>query len=50
MLTLQALSYFDDLPEPLADTVKEALSAAVRSVSLQHLPHLIATHAIGEGA
>ena len=50
LLTLQALSYFDDLPEPLADTVKADLRAAVRSVSLQHLPQLVATHVIGEGA
>ena len=50
VLTLQALSYFEDLPEPLAGSVKADLSAAVRSVSLQQLPQIVATYAIGEGA
>jgi len=50
VLTLQALSYFDDLADPLAESIKADLRAAVRSVSLQHLPTVTASGRIGEGA
>lgn len=49
VLTLQALSYFDDLPDPLADSVKADLRAAVKSVSLQKLPTVTASGKIGKG-
>lgn len=49
VLTLQALSYFDDLREPLAPGVKSDLVAAVRAVSLQSLPTIDATQKIGDG-
>jgi hypothetical protein len=49
MLTLQALSYFDDLREPLAPGVKSDLVAAVKSVSLQDLPAIDAAQKIGDG-
>jgi hypothetical protein len=48
VLTLQALSYFDDLPDPLPQGVRVDLLAAVRSVSLQNLPTLTAPRKIGE--
>jgi len=47
-MTLQALSYFDDLPDPLSLRVKSALTEAVKSVSLRDLPQLTASHKIGE--
>jgi hypothetical protein len=47
VLTLQALSYFDDLPDPLATNVKRDLVAAVKSVSLQALPAITAAQEIG---
>lgn len=47
VLTLQALSYFDDLPEPLPQGVRLDLLAAVKSVSLQALPSITSTHQIG---
>ena len=47
-MTLQALSYFDDLPEPLSLSVRRALTEAVKSVSLRDLPQLTAAHKIGE--
>lgn len=46
-MTLTALSYFDDLPEPLTDRVKKDLLAAVQSVSLESLPEIDATAKIG---
>lgn len=49
VLTLQALAYFDDLPEPLPQNVKADLRAAVQSVSLQDLPAITASSKIGEG-
>jgi hypothetical protein len=49
LLTLQALSYFDDLREPLAPEVKSDLLAAVKAVSLQNLPTISASHKIGDG-
>lgn len=47
VLTLQALSFFDDLHDPLSDDVKATLLAAVRTVSLQNLPALTAPEKIG---
>ena len=49
ILTLQALSYFEDLPEPLPTGMRTDLLAAVKSVSLQKLPTMPATHRIGAG-
>jgi hypothetical protein len=48
VMTLQALSYFDDLPDPLPEKVKTALTRAVKSVSLQNLPQIVAPRKIGE--
>lgn len=48
-LTLQALSYFDDLREALPQDVRAALRAAVRSVSLPNLPTIRALQGIGDG-
>jgi hypothetical protein len=48
MLTLQALAYFKDLPEPLSEKVKEDLVSAVKSVSLEDLPTITASQTIGE--
>jgi hypothetical protein len=50
LLTLQALTYFDDLGEPLPDGIKIDLLAAVKSVSLDKIPTLVASHKIGEGS
>jgi hypothetical protein len=53
VMTLQALSYFDDLPESLPERVKIDLLAAVKSVSLQTLPFITSSDKIGielEGA
>jgi len=50
VMTLQALSYFDDLADPLPETTKEELTEAVRSVSLQDLPHITASRKIGESS
>jgi hypothetical protein len=47
MMTLQALSYFDDLSEPLAQPIKTALLRAVRSVSLEKIPVIVAAQKIG---
>ena len=47
VLTLQALSFFDDLNDPLSEDIKAALQAAVRSVSLQDLPAIMARGKIG---
>ena len=49
VLTLQALAYFDDLPDPLPAAMKADLLAAVKSVSLQNLPTVTATQRIGAG-
>lgn len=46
-MTLQALAYFADLRGPIDDTVKGALLAAVRGVSLRELPALSASNTIG---
>jgi hypothetical protein len=46
ILTLQALSFFDDLNEPLSEDIKTGLHAAVRSVSLQDLPAITAPQKI----
>jgi hypothetical protein len=48
LLTLQALAYFKDLPEPLSEKVKEDLVSAVKSVSLENLPTITASQTIGE--
>jgi hypothetical protein len=47
VLTLQALSFFDDLNEPLSEDIKAGLHAAVKSVSLQDLPAITAPEKIG---
>ncbi len=47
VLTLQALSFFDDLNDPLSEDIKAVLHAAVRSVSLQDLPAIMARGKIG---
>ncbi len=47
VLTLQALSFFDDLNDPLSEEIKAALQAAVRSVSLPDLPAIKARGKIG---
>jgi hypothetical protein len=49
VMTLQALSYFDDLPESLPRGVKADLLAAVKSVSLQALPSITSSDKIGTG-
>jgi hypothetical protein len=46
-LTLQALSYFDDLQGPLPEDIKAGLLAAVRTVSLPDLPAITAPAKIG---
>jgi hypothetical protein len=48
VMTLQALSYFDDLPDPLPEKTKKELTEAVKSVSLQDLPQISASRKIGE--
>lgn len=47
ILTLQALSYFDDLRDPFPEKFKTDLIAAVKSVSLQKLPLVTASNSIG---
>lgn len=47
VLTLQALSFFDDLNDPVSEDIKSGLYAAVRSVSLQDLPAITAPEKIG---
>lgn len=49
LLTLQALVFFADLPDPLPESMQSDLIAAVRSVSLQDLPPVTATGKIGGG-
>ena len=49
VLTLQALAYFKDLPEPLSENVRDDLVSAVKSVSLEELPTITASRTIGEG-
>lgn len=49
VLTLQALAYFDDLPEALPAAMRADLLAAVKSVSLQNLPTIATTQRIGAG-
>jgi Nucleotidyl transferase AbiEii toxin, Type IV TA system len=46
VLTLHALSFFDDLNEPLSEDTKAGLHAAVKSVSLQELPAITAPEKI----
>ena len=48
VLTLQALSYFEDLTGSLPEQVKTDLIGAVKSVSLQDLPVVTASQKIGE--
>jgi hypothetical protein len=50
VLTLQALSYFDDLRDPLPESIKAALLAAVKEVSLPGLPAVTALGKIGNDA
>lgn len=47
LMTLQALSYFADLPEPLDDMTKTDLLAAVGAVALQNLPTMSGSSEIG---
>ena len=49
MQTLQALCYFDDLPEPLSDAARSDLLAAVNEVNLDRLPELTAHYRIADG-
>jgi Nucleotidyl transferase AbiEii toxin, Type IV TA system len=49
VLTLQALVYFDDLPEPLPAALRADLLAAVKSVSLPNLPIFATSQRIGAG-
>jgi len=49
VLTLHALSYYGDLSEELPASMKADLLAAVKSVSLQSLPTVLASQSIGEG-
>ncbi len=49
VLTLQALSYFEDLSEDLPAGMKADILAAVKSVSLQNLPTVSASQNIGDG-
>ena len=50
LMTLQALSYFDDLPNRLPSSVKADLLAAVKAVSVGHLPRIEASGKIGDAA
>ena len=47
--TLQALCYFDDLPEPLSEAVRAELAAVVSNVNLGRLPQVAAHYRIAEG-
>ena len=47
VLTLQALSFFDDLNDPLSEDIKARLLEAVRTVSLRDLPAITAPVQIG---
>jgi hypothetical protein len=47
LMTLQALSYFADLTEPLDEIKKKDLLAAVGGVSLERLPTISASSEIG---
>jgi hypothetical protein len=47
LMTLQALSYFADLTEPLDELTKKDLLAAVGELSLQNLPTISASSEIG---
>lgn len=49
IMTLQALSYFDDLNGKLPNAVKAGLLAAVRSVALDELPQIATSGRIGQG-
>jgi hypothetical protein len=47
LLTLQALSYFDDLPGLLPDQIVSELLAAVKATSPDELPTITASNGIG---
>jgi hypothetical protein len=47
LMTLQALSYFADLGEPLAEGTRRDLLAAARGVSIESLPTMSAPSEIG---
>jgi hypothetical protein len=47
LLTLQALSYFDDLPELLSNQVVSELLAAVKGTLPDELPTITASDGIG---
>jgi hypothetical protein len=49
VMTLQALSYFEDLREPVSQKIKADLRAAVAAVSLRELPLVEASQRIGDG-
>jgi hypothetical protein len=49
VLTLQALTYFDDLPEPLPEGVRTDLLTAVKSIELEKLPLFNVHQRIGDG-
>lgn len=48
MMTLQALSYFGDLHEPLPEAIESDLLAAVKSVTVHNLPVITASGHIGD--
>jgi hypothetical protein len=50
LMTLQALSYFDDLADPLPDAIQRDLVAAVKGVALDRLPQITALRTIGESS
>jgi hypothetical protein len=50
LMTLHALSYFDDLADPLPEAIKGDLAAAVKGVALDRLPQITALRTIGENS
>jgi hypothetical protein len=50
VMTLQALSYFDDLADPLPEGIKKDLIEAVKMVALDTLPQITASHRIAENS
>lgn len=48
ILTLQALSFFGDLPQPLPENIKAELTKAIKSVSLSNLTWITTARRIAE--